>query len=304
MFVIKPRRVNSVRKNFTTARKPRIYSKESISALTSYLDDFTQSKNQNKSLQFSGLINDTSSHSVAVQAHSYPIASYEDLRITLAQNLPEKFDNFIKAFKYATTTTSITYFQLLRLFQYLNVNSPEHITKELISRISSKGHISIEKFKTIWYNKNDLCAISLCTKPVESLHSYCGYHLESIKSTGKKIYKSILMSLDTKSQKLLRSQVSKLFYPDTTAIKDLLSAYTGSKYSKNQWESIWFYINSKKNERSAYKDFNVSFIHKTPISRFSERNRKPLRTKSTNSERTIKVISHTDNTVLISSFFN
>ena len=163
------------------------------------------------------------SQSRKLVANTEGSSPYEELRILLQKHLIEKFDDFIEAFKWTTKSNTITYFHFIRLLNFLNIPSTETILQDFTTKLSFNGHITLEKFKAIWYNDENLCLITLCNNKSKLLSRYCSMHYSLIRKRGKELYKTILGALDVKSQAVVSSKINKLFFPTYKTIKEILS---------------------------------------------------------------------------------
>ena len=149
----------------------------------------------------------------------------QDFRSTLSYFLQQKFENFIDAFKFATPLQIISYFQLIRLLNHLEIQQPESAITEFLSKHSQNGQITLEKFKKIYYNNDDLCMVPTCIDPIELVSKYCSLHYTKMVKKGKFLFEKIFLALDRKTQLSLKSQISKLFYPSSKQTKETLKNF-------------------------------------------------------------------------------
>ena len=244
------------------------------------------------------------SHSKDAATNTETSLAYEDIRVLLHKHLIEKFDSFIEAFKWTTKSNTITYFQFIRLLNFLNIPNDETIIKELLMKLSCNGHITLERFKAIWYNDENLCIVTLCNNKNKLLSRYCGMHYSLVRRKGKELYKKIIKSLDVKLQAVIASKINKLFFPTYKAIKGILGEVITYKLHKKDWKAIEMYLNSKEKNSDASRKFTVTVIKKSPSSIGLKKLSTIGRYKSTNSVRYMRTIAYTNDTLFLSTVAN
>ncbi|OMJ75384.1 hypothetical protein SteCoe_25501 [Stentor coeruleus] len=225
------------------------------------------------------------------------------LRIPLTTSLSENFTNFIEAFKFATSSQTITYFGLLRLLNYLEITYSQSQIHDFMISYSKNGHITLNKFKNIWFGNDNLCIVTTCPCPCELLSKYCKVHLCKIKNKGKIIYKTILKGLDQKSQTLLKIHTKKLFYPSVKMIKYVMQGYSKIQYSKKDWKCVQEYLNSKDKQEKEENELSFSYFKKSPsVCGFNKLPRSLSTNKRNISEKHINTMPYIEENLFITRF--
>lgn len=227
----------------------------------------------------------------------------EKFRSLLYYGLTEKFENFVEAFQYATSQKTITYFGFLRLVKFLQIPADDVLVSEYFNSISKNGHLTLAKFKSIWFNKEGLCAVVHCSNAVEILSDFCSVHFDQFRSKGKQEFNRIMSDLDLKSQIYLKSLLKKNPFPDVKSLKEVFHGFKIRKRSKDSWKSIATYINTKEPDLRTYTPI-TKLRHSTfSCSNLQTNKRNRLRHHSIR-KTVLKVISYTNDTVVVKSSFD
>lgn len=239
----------------------------------------------------------TFTDTITIEKHS--------LRLALYKGLNEKFNDFVEAFKWTTKNSTVTYFQFTKLLNYLNIPATEIILKDFFGKISLKGHITLEKFKAIWYNTDDLCMVALCPNRVQLISKYCEKHYLQMQNKGKHLYQNILLHLDSKSQIALGLKLSKMLFPTYKMIRTLITEFSRCMLHKKDWKAIELYLNTKEKPTNLYQDFFLTSLKKTPSASGFAKFQSPTRKNRTSySVRNLRTIAYTSDTLFITSFGN
>lgn len=227
----------------------------------------------------------------------------EKFKSLLLLSLTEKFDNFVDAFQFATNQKTITYFGFLKLVKFLQIPADENLASEYFNSVSKNGHLTIGKFKTIWYNTEGLCAVTLCSNPVEVISEYCSSHLDQVRSKGKQEFQRMLSDLDLRSQVYVKNLLKKNPFPDARNLKNVLDGVSIRKYSRDSWKSIATYINTKEPDLCTYTPITKLKRSINSSASLPRKSKNRLRHQSLEKCK-LQVISFSNDTVVLKSSFD
>lgn len=226
----------------------------------------------------------------------------EKFKSLLHYSLTEKFENFVEAFQFATSQKTITYFGFIKLMKFLQIPADEVLVSEYFNSISKNGHLTLAKFKSIWFNKEGLCAVTQCSNAVETFSDFCSVHFDQFRSKGKQEFNRIMSDLDLKSQIYLKSLLKKNPFPDVKSLKETFNGFKIRERSKDCWKSIATYINTKEPDLRTYTPITKLRHSTNSCSNLQTSKRNRLRHRSIK-KIVLKVVSYSNDTVVVKSSF-
>ena len=218
-------------------------------------------------------------------------------------SLTDKFENFIDAFQYATSQKTITYFGFLKLVKFLKIPAEENLVSDYFNSVCKNGHLTVGKFKSIWYDTEGLCAVTLCSNPVEVISEYCSGHLDQVRSKGKQEFQRMLDDLDLRSQVYVKNLLKKTPFPDARGLRNVLDGFSVRKYSRDSWKSIATYINTKEPDLLTYTPITKLRSSTNSSASLVRKSKNRLRHHSLEKSK-LRVISFSNDTVVLKSSFD
>jgi hypothetical protein len=222
------------------------------------------------------------------------------LKTILSFTLSEKFENFLQAFSFVASGKSVTFFGFLKLVRFLGVFIDEKLASELFYEISYQGHLSLNRFKALWFNKDDLCAVAVCSQVKETLSEFCEFHLKQTVLKGKKAFKRLFEDLDLKSQVFVKGMLKKSPFPEPKFLKSIFDRFACQRLKRDDWKSMAQYFAAKGEKVS-----NASPIMKVKRNSLSLQSLPRTSHSATRPKRQelkkMKVISFTNDTVVLTT---
>lgn len=178
----------------------------------------------------------------------------ELFRKETSDRLQKKFISCENAFLGFANSKKIGFFQLMRMFEYLEMPLSERAVKDFLLEFSKKVRIKQVHFKKIWHNNDRLCLNEYCVSEFFQF-GYCKSHLSILRAKGKVLLNQIFNSLNWRVSDYVKRGLSSIEDISKKSIKNFLSAYTGKKLTNKDCKNIAFYVISKKQKIQAEEIF-------------------------------------------------
>ena len=240
----------------------------------------------------------TSTNDLSSQLSPVYKLTHEKLKTILSYTLTEKFANFLEAFAFATSQKTITFFGFLKLVKFLKVYVDEKLASEFFYEFSQNGHLTLQRFKGLWFNTEGLCVVQTCSSPSESLSTFCSFHTRQFCMKGKKAFKSLTADLDLKTQVFVKAMLRKNPYPEAKSLKNLLQGYSVKSFSGETWQAMALYLSSKEIKFPCYSPMTKlkrSVVSSKSLPRSSQSASRPRLQE----KKKLKIISFTNDSVVL-----
>lgn len=179
----------------------------------------------------------------------------------LSRGLKKSFCTYEEAFERFSNSPTLKYFQFSRIFEYLNIQTNEKNIKNIMFRSSKSGEISKKQFKTLWFNKDNLCKAPECRKKLINYFGYCKKHNKNASERGKSLMTSIFKVLDARSQNLIKECFMDGFELTTKNVKAVLSPFCQISLTDKDWENVAVYILEKVSQKEeSFMESQIRFF--------------------------------------------
>lgn len=240
----------------------------------------------------------TSTNDLSSQLSPVYKLTKEKLKTILSYTLTEKFANFLEAFAFATSQKTITFFGFLKLVKFLNVYVDEKLASEFFYEFSQNGHLTLQRFKSLWFNTEGLCVVSTCENLSEALSTFCEFHTRQFCMKGKKAYKSLTKDLDLKTRVYVKTLIKKNPYPEAKGLKNLLQNYSVKAFSGETWQAMALYISSKGMKFPCYSPM-TKLIRSAASNKSLPRSSQSASRPRLQEKKKLKIISYTNDSVVL-----